>query len=85
MSHHYPENHVLMIGDAPGDMKAAQNVGALFYPINPGKEESSWDRFINESCDKFLNGEFAGTYQADLIAEFDTYLPDQPPWKGQPD
>ena len=81
-SHDYPDNHVLMIGDAPGDMKAAQNVGALFYPINPGTEETSWERFFNESCDRFLNGTFAGTYQDELIAEFDTYLPEQPPWKG---
>ena len=28
-----------MIGDAPGDMRAAQANGACFYPINPGAEE----------------------------------------------
>ncbi len=77
----YAENHVLMIGDAPGDMKAAIAVGALFYPINPGHEEASWERFLAEACDKFLSGEFAGDYQAQLIAEFDTYLPEVPPWK----
>ncbi|MFI4848779.1 MAG: HAD family hydrolase [Gimesia chilikensis] len=77
----YEENKVLMIGDAPGDMKAAEAVGALFYPINPGAEEASWERFIGEACDKFLNGEFAGEYQAKLIAEFDSYLPELPPWK----
>lgn len=77
----YAENHVLMIGDAPGDMKAAIAVGALFYPINPGHEEASWERFLTEACDKFLAGEFAGDYQAQLIAEFDTYLPEVPPWK----
>jgi len=81
MSHGYEKDHVLMIGDAPGDMKAAQAVGALFYPINPGKEEASWERFLGEACDKFLNGEFAGEYQDSLIAEFDTYLPEVPPWK----
>lgn len=77
----YEENKVLMIGDAPGDMKAAEAVGALFYPINPGAEEASWERFIGEACDKFLNDEFAGEYQAKLIAEFDSYLPELPPWK----
>ena len=77
----YEENKVLMIGDAPGDMKAAEAVGALFYPINPGAEEASWERFIGEACDKFLNGEFAGEYQAKIIAEFDSYLPELPPWK----
>ena len=77
----YAADHVLMIGDAPGDMQAAQAVGALFYPINPGAEEASWQRFFNESCDRFLNGEFAGSYQEDLIKEFDEYLPEHPPWK----
>lgn len=77
----YGENKVLMIGDAPGDMKAAKAVGALFYPINPGREEQSWERFYKESCDKFLNGEYAGDYEKQLIAEFDEYLPELPPWK----
>lgn len=77
----YGENKVLMIGDAPGDMKAAKAVGALFYPINPGREEQSWERFFNESCDKFLNGEYAGDYEKQLIVEFDEYLPELPPWK----
>lgn len=77
----YEPEKMLMIGDAPGDMKAAQAVGALFYPINPGHEEESWTRFLDESCDRFFAGTFAGDYQAQLIAEFDTYLPEQPPWK----
>ena len=38
----YAPDHILVIGDAPGDMKAAQDNGALFYPINPGYEEESW-------------------------------------------
>lgn len=77
----YADNKVLMIGDAPGDMKAAQAVGALFFPINPGREEQSWERFYKEACDKFLNGEYAGDYERQLIAEFDEYLPELPPWK----
>ena len=80
-SHGYPKNHVLMIGDAPGDMDAAKAVGALFYPINPGAEETSWERFFRESCDKFFKGEYAGDYEDQLIAEFGAYLPDTPPWK----
>ncbi len=77
----YAENKVLMIGDAPGDMKAAKAVGALFFPINPGREEQSWERFYNEACDKFLSGGYAGEYEKQLIAEFDEYLPELPPWK----
>ena len=77
----YEEGKVLMIGDAPGDMKAAKAVGALFFPVNPGREEQSWERFYNEACDKFLKGDYAGDYEQQLIAEFDDYLPELPPWK----
>ena len=40
----YSKEKVLMIGDAPGDHKAAKANAALFYPILPGQEEASWER-----------------------------------------
>jgi phosphoglycolate phosphatase-like HAD superfamily hydrolase len=70
----------LMIGDALGDYKAAQANHTLFFPINPGAEETSWQRFYEEGIDRFLAGTFAGKYQEDLLAEFRRYLPDRPPW-----
>ena len=80
-THGYARNKILMIGDAPGDLKAARGAGALFYPINPGHEEASWERFFKEGCDRLLRGEYAGAYEEALIAEFDRYLPETPPWK----
>jgi phosphoglycolate phosphatase-like HAD superfamily hydrolase len=77
----YEKNHILMVGDAPGDMKAARANDALFYPINPGNEIKSWKRFHDEAFDKFFKEEYAGEYEQQLIAEFDTYLPETPPWK----
>ena len=50
----YPADQVLMVGDAPGDLKAARDVGALFFPINPGAEEESWERFVGEGIDRFF-------------------------------
>jgi len=76
----YPGHHTLMIGDAPGDHQAAVANQALFFPINPGMEEDSWRRFHEEGIDRFLAGTFAGEYQAELLAEFDRYLPAHPPW-----
>jgi phosphoglycolate phosphatase-like HAD superfamily hydrolase len=70
-----------MIGDAPGDMSAARANGALFFPVNPGHEEESWQRFREESVHRFLNGEYAGSYEASLIADFEKLLPSLPPWK----
>jgi phosphoglycolate phosphatase-like HAD superfamily hydrolase len=77
----YPDNHILMIGDAPGDLKAARNNGVLFYPINPGKEEESWERFFNEGISRFLSLEYDGEYQSGLIREFELLLPDKPTWQ----
>ena len=76
----YAENHVLMIGDAPGDLKAAQANGFLFYAIEPGREEASWQRFHEEAMERFLSGTYAGDYEAKLIAEFESLLPETPPW-----
>jgi len=76
----YPANHVLMIGDAPGDLKAARANKALFFPVNPGDETASWKRFFEEGFDRFINGAYAGEYESKLIAEFDKYLPEKPSW-----
>ena len=77
----YPSDHILMVGDAPGDMEAARANGALFFPINPGHEEASWERFYQEGLGKFFAGEFVGAYEASLVAEFERLLPAVPPWK----
>ena len=77
----YRGDHILMIGDAPGDMKAARANAALFYPVNPGREDESWQRFHDEALEKFIAGAYAGAYEARLIAEFDKLLPEAPPWK----
>ena len=78
----YEPDNVLMIGDAPGDMKAARANNALFYPVNPGDEIKSWKRFHDEAFDRFINGQYAGSYEEKVIAEFDKCLPETPPWEG---
>jgi phosphoglycolate phosphatase-like HAD superfamily hydrolase len=77
----YPNHKILMIGDAPGDLKAARSNGVLFFPINPGHEEASWERFYKEGLNRFYAGKFAGDYEKTLIKEFDGYLPERPNWK----
>ena len=76
----YGENKMLMIGDAPGDHSAAVANNALFYPINPGAEEQSWHRLYNEGLERFFGGTFSGTYQQELLDEFNAYLPSEPTW-----
>jgi phosphoglycolate phosphatase-like HAD superfamily hydrolase len=78
----YEQGQVIMIGDAPGDMKAARGNGARFFPINPGSEQSSWQRFFSEGAVRFQNGQFTESYERELIAEFERLLPSTPPWIG---
>jgi phosphoglycolate phosphatase-like HAD superfamily hydrolase len=76
----YAPEKMLMIGDAPGDQKAAKANHALFYPINPGHEEACWKRFHGEALDRFFAGTYAGAYEQQLIAEFEKCLPENPSW-----
>lgn len=77
----YAREKMLKIGDAPGDLKAARDNHALFFPIVPGKEEASWKRFYHEGSERFFAGTFAGDYQRKLIEEFDAALPEKAPWQ----
>jgi phosphoglycolate phosphatase-like HAD superfamily hydrolase len=77
----YKTENVLMIGDAPGDMKAARGNDAKFFPINPGHEEASWEKFYTEAADKFRSDAYDTDYEDQLIVEFEKLLPEVPPWK----
>lgn len=66
----YQKDHVLMIGDAPGDQRAAEENGVHYYPILVKKEQGSWERFVSEGLEKFLSGTYAGSYEAERIQEF---------------
>jgi phosphoglycolate phosphatase-like HAD superfamily hydrolase len=76
----YIKENILMIGDAPGDMKAAKANDAKYFPINPGYEEDSWKLFFKEGSDKLVMGDYSAPYEANLILEFEKLLPDTPPW-----
>ncbi len=77
----YADGKILMIGDAPGDLKAAQKNDVMFYPINPGHEEESWERFYKDALGKFFEGTYAGDYEKKLVEQFNSYLPEFPSWK----
>lgn len=76
----YASGKVLMLGDAPGDFNAAKKNGALFFPIIPGHEESSWERLHSEGLERFFDGTYAGDYEDKLVKEFDASLPEHPHW-----
>jgi len=70
----YQADHVLMVGDAPGDLQAAESNGVLYYPILVGKEGFSWSRLVSEALGKFADGTYRGEYQHKLIDEFNSVL-----------
>jgi phosphoglycolate phosphatase-like HAD superfamily hydrolase len=76
----YPLDHILMIGDALGDLNAAKANRALFYPIMPGREAASWERLYRETLDRFFAGTYAGACEDELIREFEASLPEKPNW-----
>jgi phosphoglycolate phosphatase-like HAD superfamily hydrolase len=76
----YDSDKILMIGDAPGDLKAAVANEALFFPIIPGQEEASWAKLNNEGIDRFFGGTYSGDYQSSLLEDFDAALPVLPSW-----
>lgn len=76
----YEKDRMLMIGDAFGDLKAARANNALFFPINPGEEERSWQRLYEEGLERFFAGAYAGEYESSLILAFEKFLPETPPW-----
>ncbi len=76
----YENHHILMVGDAPGDLKAAQANGVLFYPINPGDEDASWQQFYEEALPRFFDHTYDGSYMDQRVAKFEAMLPHTIPW-----
>ncbi|MBP7275920.1 MAG: hypothetical protein KBA51_06935, partial [Kiritimatiellae bacterium] len=72
--------HTLVIGDAPGDLAAAREVGAHFFPIIPDREDESWTALLAGPLDDFLNGRYGGESERARIRAFETALPEIPPW-----
>lgn len=70
LSKGYKADHVLMCGDAPGDKKAAEDNGVLFYPILVNHEAKSWTKLTDESLNRFVDGTYSGEYQEALDQEF---------------
>ncbi|MBE6036807.1 MAG: HAD family hydrolase [Clostridiales bacterium] len=76
----YSPDKVLMVGDAPGDHKAASDNGVLYYPIIPNHEVESWAALRAEAAEKFRRGQYAGAYMDGLLERFYAELKDNPDW-----
>jgi phosphoglycolate phosphatase-like HAD superfamily hydrolase len=66
----YDKTKVLMVGDAPGDMDAAEKNGVYYFPILVNHEKESWDELMSEGLMRLANGTFGGEYQDSLKRRF---------------
>lgn len=66
----YTPDHVLMCGDAPGDLDAAKKNDVFYYPILVRHEKESWAEFTAEGLNHLLNNSYTGTYQEKKINQF---------------
>ncbi len=81
-SDRYRPDHVLMIGDAPGDKAAAIKNGVLFRPIIPGFEAESWTNILNEDLKDFKDGTYKDSKMQHRFEEFSSVLLKKPPWEN---
>lgn len=66
----YARDHVLMCGDAPGDLDAAKKNEVFYYPILVRHEAESWQEFMDKAVSKLLDGSYGGAYQQEKIDAF---------------
>ncbi len=66
----YEKNHVLMCGDAPGDLDAAEQNGVFYYPILVRHEKESWREFRETAVGKLLEETYGGDYQKKKTEKF---------------
>ena len=55
----YTKDHVLMVGDAPGDKAAAEENGVCYYPILVRREKDSWEEFPVDALPRLRSGLYA--------------------------
>lgn len=55
----YDKKNVIMCGDAPGDLTAAEKNGVFFFPILVRQERESWAEFISEGLNRLLDSSYA--------------------------
>lgn len=66
----YAPEKIMMIGDSPGDLAAAQQNGVAFYPILVGDEAKSWEELANSVGKAFVEGNFTEENREQVIAQF---------------
>ena len=66
----YDKNRVLMCGDAPGDLAAAEKCGVYFFPILVRRERESWGEFMDTALSRLIDGSYGDAYAEQKKNEF---------------
>ena len=78
----YANNHILMLGDGNGDLKAVKENSGMFYPIIPGREQQCWNE-ISVALDMFKVEKYMGGFEDKLLDEFQSAMLSIPPWEEE--
>lgn len=70
----YDPEKAMMIGDAPGDRKAAAACGISFYPIEVRREVASWKELSEHAAEAFFAGNYRGETEERYIEAFEQNL-----------
>ncbi len=70
LKHGYINIKVVMCGDAPGDLTAAEKNGVYFFPILVRKEKESWEEFIHLALSRLMDDSYGKEYQERKTKEF---------------
>ena len=66
----YGPDHVLMVGDAPGDCDAAESNGVFYYPILVNREKESWEELRTAALARLQSNTYGGEYQQEKKSAF---------------
>ena len=66
----YKPDRVVMCGDAPGDLAAAEKNGVYFYPILVRRERESWQEFMEVALPRLISGGYGGDYADEKAEQF---------------
>lgn len=69
----YDNTHILMVGDALGDKKSADENDVYYYPILVKHEKESWEEFADYAIIRFIKEEYE-EYGKQKIKEFEDNL-----------
>ena len=66
----YKPDHIMMVGDSPGDLEAATQNKVAFYPILVGQEVNSWTLLREAVAERFQSRNFTQADQDLFIDAF---------------